>query len=80
MFLGLCIHNIGYGQTSFAKHLEVIKIIYIMAKPIGKIDDHDIVIFNLLNVSDLDCQQGMFKLTMKLNTITYMAPLLDIFL
>lgn len=63
MFLGLCIHNIKYSQTSFAKHLEVIKITYIMAKPIGKIDDHDIVIFKLLNVSDLDCQQGMFKLT-----------------
>ncbi len=32
----------------------------------------------LLNASDLDCQQGMFKLTMKSNAATYMAPPFDL--
>ncbi len=32
----------------------------------------------LFNASDLDCQQGMFKLTMKSNATTCMAPHFDL--
>jgi hypothetical protein len=34
--------------------------------------------FALLNVNDLDCKQAMFKLTMKFNVTTCMAPSFDI--
>ncbi len=32
----------------------------------------------LFNANDLDCQQGMFKFTMKSNVAAYMAPPFDL--
>ncbi len=34
-------------------------------------------VHEVLNANDLDSQQGMFKLTMKLNVIACMAPPFD---
>ncbi len=42
------------------------------------VDGQDKKVFELLNVNDLDCKQGMFKLTMKFNVTKCMAPSFDI--
>jgi hypothetical protein len=41
-------------------------------------DDQDIMLSELLNASDLICEQGMFKFTMKSNVIVYMALPFDL--
>jgi hypothetical protein len=43
-----------------------------------KVDDQDMMVGELLNANDLDCQQGMFKLTMTSNATTCMAPPFDL--
>jgi len=43
-----------------------------------KVDDQDMMVGELFNASDLDCQQGMFKLTMKSNATMCMAPHFDL--
>jgi len=42
-----------------------------------KVDDQDMMVGELLNANDLDCQKGMFKFTMKSNVATCMAPPFD---
>jgi len=56
MFLGLCIHNIGCSwNVTFVKHLQVIKLTLYLDK-IHKVDDQDMMVGELFNASDLDCQ------------------------
>jgi hypothetical protein len=61
-------------DATFFKHLQVIKLAFCLGKT-HKVDDQDMMVGELLNASDLDCQQGMFKLTMKSNEVVCMAPL-----
>jgi hypothetical protein len=61
-------------DATFFKHLQVIKLAFCLGKT-HKVDDQDRIVGELLNASDLDCQQGMFKLTMKSNEVVCMAPL-----
>jgi hypothetical protein len=42
------------------------------------VDDQDMMVGELLNVNDLNCQQGMSKCTMKSNATTCMAPPFDL--
>jgi hypothetical protein len=51
-------------DTTFVKQLQVIKSIFCLVKT-HKVDDQDMMVGELFNVSDHDCQQGIFKLTMK---------------
>jgi hypothetical protein len=61
----------------FAKHLGVLKIIFCYGKT-HKVNELEVKVHELLNTSDIDCQQGMFKLTMKSNATSCMVPLFDI--
>ncbi len=40
-------------------------------------DDQDMMVGELLNANDLDCQKDMFKFTMKSNVAACMAPPFD---
>jgi hypothetical protein len=42
-------------DATFVKHLQVIKLTLYLGK-IHKVDDQDMMVGELLNVSDLDCQ------------------------
>jgi len=59
--------------ATFVKHLQIIKLIFYLSKT-HKVDDQDMMAGELLNGNDLDYQQGMFKLIMKSNATTFMAP------
>jgi hypothetical protein len=41
------------------------------------VDDQDMMVGELLNANDLDCQKDMFKFTMKSNVAACMAPPFD---
>jgi hypothetical protein len=43
-----------------------------------QVDDEDMMVGELPNVSDCHCQQDIFKLTMKSNAIACMAPPFDL--
>ncbi len=60
-------------ETSFPKHLAVIKILFALAKH-NLLDRVETFVHEVYNASDLDSQQGMFKLTMKSNATACMAP------
>jgi hypothetical protein len=64
-------------DATFFKHLQVIKSNFYLGKT-HKVDDQDMMVGELLNVNDLDCQQGVFKYTMKSNAIACMAPPFDL--
>jgi hypothetical protein len=63
-------------DATFVKHLQIIKLVFFLDKT-HKVDDQDMMVGELLNVIDLNCQQGMSKLTMKSNVITHMTPPFD---
>jgi hypothetical protein len=63
-------------ETSFPKHLVVIKIVFFSNKTL-LLDGVETFVPKVLNASDLDSQHGMFKLTMKLNVAACMAPPFD---
>jgi hypothetical protein len=42
-----------------------------------KVDEKEVQVQELLNVNDLNCQQGMFKFTMRLNAAACMVPRFD---
>ncbi len=51
-------------DATFVKLLQIIKATFHLGKT-HKVDDQNMMVGELLNANDLDCQQGMFKLTMK---------------
>jgi len=57
----------------FPKHLEVITTSFYFRKAL-LLDGVETFVSKVLNASDFDSQWGMFKLTMKLNATTCMAP------
>jgi hypothetical protein len=57
----------------FVKHLQIIKSAFHLGKT-HKVDNQNMMVDELFNVNDFDCQQGMFKLTMKSNVTTCMTP------
>ncbi len=63
-------------MTSFPKHLIVIKTTLCFNKT-QLLNGVETFVFEVLNASDLDNQQGMFKLMMKSNVIACMAPPFD---
>jgi len=80
MLLRLCIPNTGWIRNvmqHFVKHLQIIKTTFCLGKT-NKVDDKNMMVGELLNANDLDCQQGMFKLTMKSNATTCMATPFDL--
>jgi hypothetical protein len=64
-------------DATFSKHLQNIKSAFCLGKT-HKVDDQDMIVGEFLNVSDLDYQQGMFKLTMKSNAVMCMTPPFDL--
>jgi hypothetical protein len=63
---------------SFGKHLEVFKRIFCYGK-IQQVNNKEVHEPELLNASDLECQSGMFKLTMKSKAGTSPLPLTQTF-
>jgi hypothetical protein len=63
-------------DVTFVKHLQVIKLVFCLGKP-NKVDDQDMMAGELFSASDLNCQEGMSKLTMKSNVAMHMAPPFD---
>ncbi len=61
-------------ETSFPKHLVVIKIVFCSSKTL-LLDGVETFVLKVLNANDLDSQQGMYKLTMK--STACMAPPFD---
>ncbi len=60
-------------DESFANHLHVLKVMFCYGKIVHKVDEQELQLQELLNVN-FDCQQGMFKLTMRSNSSLYGAP------
>ncbi len=63
-------------EASFIKHLEVLKTIFYYGET-HKVNEQEVKVHELLNTSDIDCQQGMFKFTMKSNATSCMVPPFD---
>jgi hypothetical protein len=57
--------------------LEVVKTSLCYGK-ISTLNGQEVQVFEILNAGDLECQQGLFKLTMKSNAMACMAPPFDI--
>jgi hypothetical protein len=62
-------------EVSFSKHIHVIKTTFCFR---FWMDGEENFMYKVLNASDLDNQQSMFKLTMKSNLIACMVPPFDI--
>ncbi len=58
---------------SFRKHLEVLKVAFCCDKT-STLNGQEVKVLKFLNVGDVECQHGLFKLTMKSNAIACMAP------
>ncbi len=64
-------------DATIFKHLRVIKSNFYLGK-IHKVDDQNMMVGELINTNELDCQQGMFKFTIKSNVATCMTPPFDL--
>jgi hypothetical protein len=60
----------------FWKHLEVVKASFCYGKT-SALNGQEVQVLKLLNARDLECQHGLFKLTMKFNAMACMAPPFD---
>ncbi len=63
-------------DATFVKHFQIIKLVFFLDET-HKVDDQDMMVGELLNVIDLNWQQGMSKLTMKSNAVACMTPPFD---
>ncbi len=60
----------------FQKHMEVVEASFYYGKT-STLNGQEVQVFKFLNVGDLECQHGLFKLTMKSNAMACMAPPFD---
>ncbi len=60
------------------EYLEVLKRVFCYGK-IQQVNNKEVNVLEFLNASDLECQQGMFKLTMKSRASTLPLPLTQTF-
>ncbi len=61
----------------FGNRLQVLKIAFCCGKTICKVDEQEVQMHKLLYATDFNCQQGLFKLTMKSNAVACMVPPFD---
>jgi len=61
-----------YAYSTFPQHLEVLKTFYHTPRPCGVTinDKSALMVLVILSTWDLDAQQGLFELTMKLINVT----------
>ncbi len=62
----------GAFLLSYGKHLQALKIIFYYGKTLT-LNGQVVQVHELLNANDHQCQQGMFKLTMKSNATNFLA-------
>jgi hypothetical protein len=75
MHLGLCIPNIGYNQIVRCLSQNTFHVIKTTLFSRFWRDGEEIFVYKVLNASNLDNQQSMFKLTMKSNLVACKFPM-----